>query len=274
MEKKILFLDLDGTLLNDAKEITDGNRRALEAALAQGHRVVVATGRPLISAMEQNKRLGLTWPGCYIIAYNGGAVYDVYNGEVIFRKTLPRASALKAIDLANRHGIHIQTYDDTHVLVEPHCDKEEIRQYCGVIGMEYRVVEDHHKTLTWDPPKALAISLRGQSAMEALQAEMRQTLGQELDCFFSSKFYMEIVPKDMNKGNAVRSLCKQLGIDIAQSIAIGDEANDISMIQAAGLGVCMANGIDALKAVAGYVTIRDNNHDGVAEVVEKFMLTE
>ncbi len=127
--------------------------------------------------------------------------------------------------------------------------------------------------LTWDPPKNLAISFHDRPSIEALQADLQKTLGQEMDCFFSSRYYLEMVPKDMNKGNAVRNLCAQLGIDIADAIAVGDEANDIAMIDAAGVGVSMANGIDALKSIADYVTTRDNNHDGIAEVVEKFMLT-
>ena len=84
--------------------------------------------------------------------------------------------------------------------------------------------------------------------------------------------YFEIVPKGLNKGNAVRNMCRMLGIDLADTIAAGDEENDLTMIEAAGVGVAMANGIPAAKALADYVTTRDNNHDGIAEVVEKFML--
>ena len=78
MKKRLLFLDLDGTLLNDAKQITAGNREALERTLQRGHGVIIATGRPLKSALEQSRRLGLDKPGCYTIAYNGAMVYDDY----------------------------------------------------------------------------------------------------------------------------------------------------------------------------------------------------
>ena len=77
MKQKILFLDLDGTLLNDRKEITAGNRRAIREALDRGHRIVITSGRPLKSSLARE--------GCYVIAYNGGAVYDCSRGETIHR---------------------------------------------------------------------------------------------------------------------------------------------------------------------------------------------
>ncbi len=272
MKRKILFLDLDGTLLNDAKEITDGNRKALEQALALGHRVVVATGRPLISALAQNKRLGLTASGCYVIAYNGGMVYDVHGEQVIYQHTLDRHTALAAIRLADKHHVHVQTYDNECVVVEPHCDDEAVRRYCRIIKIEHKVTDDLDAYLTYDPPKVLAISFEDRASIEGLERELNEQLGGRMNCFFSSHYYLEIVPSGMNKGNAIRRMCEQLGMDVADSIAVGDEANDLAMLSAAGVGVAMANGIDAVKAVADYVTTNDNNHDGIAEVVERFLL--
>ena len=93
MKKRLLFLDLDGTLLNDEKEITRGNREALERTLQRGHGVIITTGRPLKSALAQAKRLGLDQPGCYTIAYNGAMVYDWGKQDKIFSRalTIPRS---------------------------------------------------------------------------------------------------------------------------------------------------------------------------------------
>jgi hydroxymethylpyrimidine pyrophosphatase-like HAD family hydrolase len=74
----------------------------------------------------------------------------------------------------------------------------------------------------------------------------------------------------MNKGEAVRMLCQMMGVDIADAVSVGDAANDLTMIEAAGIGVAMANATDEVKAIADYITSRDNNHDGIAEVVERF----
>lgn len=270
MESKLLFLDLDGTLLNDAKEISEGNRVALDKALSQGHRVVICTGRPLCSAIDMSNRLGLTGDGCYVIAYNGGAVYDVYRGEMLFEQTVPAQAACAVGKRADEMNLHVQTYDNTHVLVNPRWEDELLAQYCKTIHIPYRLVPEYPEALSHDPPKVLVISV-DHGAGEILEKEINSQFA-ELECFFSNPRFLEIVPRGMNKGNAIRRMCAQIGIPVEHSIAVGDADNDLSMIQAAGLGVCMINGTDAMKAAADYITQNDNNHDGVAEVVEKFML--
>lgn len=270
MESKLLFLDLDGTLLNDQKEITSGNRQALDKALAMGHRVVICTGRPLCSAIAMSESLGLTGDGCYVIAYNGGAVYDVYRGEMLYEQTVPAQAACAVGRRADELNLHVQTYDNTHVLVSPRWEDDLLDQYCKIIHIPYRVVPEYPETLSHNPPKVLVIA-EDHAAGELLEKEINSQFA-DLECFFSNPRFLEIVPRGMNKGNAIRRMCAQLGIPVERSIAVGDADNDLSMIKAAGLGVCMINGVPAMKAAAGYITERDNNHDGVAEVVEKFML--
>ena len=96
----------------------------------------------------------------------------------------------------------------------------------------------------------------------------------EMDCFFSCEQFLEVVPKGMNKGEAVKMLCKLLDVEIENAVACGDAANDLAMLKAAGIGVAMINGSDEVKAVADYITTRDNNHDGVAEAADKFFYEE
>lgn len=271
MNRKVLFLDLDGTLLNDSKDITPGNREALAQALSRGHRVVITTGRPLSSGRIQSELLGLTSPGCYLIACNGGVIFDSFQKEILFRKPLPRDTALEILRICDAHGIHVQTYGEAGVLVEPRCEDKELQYYCTVNRIGYRVLDSFDRELKHDPSKVLCIHLTDHEALEALGQDIRARVGDRADCFFSSRHFLEIVPKGVNKGNAVGRMCQQLGVDIADAIAVGDAQNDLPMIQAAGLGVCMANGEAQVKAAADYITTRDNNHDGVAEVVEKFM---
>lgn len=273
MNKKILFLDLDGTLLNDAKQITPGNRAALDEALRRGHRVVIATGRPLSSALDQAKMLGLDGPGCYLIAFNGGIVYIPSEQRVIFGKTLPISTAIAAIRLGESFDIHMQTYDEWEVLVEPRWDDLYLKFYCDRIKIKYQVVENLDTFMTREPSKVLAIG-DSQQAMLPLKQALEAQFSDTLDCFFSDAHLMEIVPKGMNKGNAIRWTCETLGIPIADAIACGDEENDLTMIAAAGVGVAMANGVQKVKDLADYITTRDNNQDGIAEVVEKFLLAE
>lgn len=270
MQQKILFLDLDGTLLDDRKEITAGNRAALDRALAMGHRVVIATGRPTVSGLKQSHRLGLDTPGCYLIAFNGGQIYDFAAERLLCSYALPTAVALGLIELCRRKQLHVQSYDDRDVLVEKENDDEWVRFYCSRIEMSYRVVPSFEEALHADPPKVLVIAHR--ENLVPLYDQLREKYSAEVDFFYSTKELLEIVPKGVNKGAAVRRLCERLSIPLENSIAVGDEENDLSMVQTAGVGVAMANGIARLKQAANYVTTNDNNHDGIAEVVEKFML--
>ena len=89
MDRKILFLDLDGTLLNSSREVSPGNRAALEQALSLGHKVVINTGRPLHSAIIQNDRLGFHQDGCYVVSFNGGMIYDAYQEKLVYSHCLP-----------------------------------------------------------------------------------------------------------------------------------------------------------------------------------------
>ena len=270
MKKRMLFMDLDGTLLNDAKQITEGNRVALEQALERGHGVIITTGRPLKSAMDQAHMLGMDRPGCYLIAYNGAVIYDWTAEKQIFCRSLPYEAVYKVFDQALTQNEHIQTYDTWKVLVEQRGDDEAVRRYCKLIGMEFDVIEDVRKDLKEAPVKCLVINYEEKSGLDKIQAWIRGNMHEEVDCFFSCNQYLEVVPKGMSKGEAVKMLCQMMGVEITEAVAVGDAANDLSMIETAGIGVAMANATDEVKAVANYITTRDNNHDGIAEVVERF----
>ena len=269
MKKRLLFLDLDGTLLNDAKEITQGNREALERTLQRGHGVIITTGRPLKSALAQARRLGLDQPGCYTIAYNGAMVYDWGKQGNVFTRALDIPSVIRVFEKANEIGEHIQTYDSFDVLVEPRGDDEALRRYCKMVSMTHRVIGDVHTDLQEDPVKCLVINYEKKDGLLKMQDWIRANM-EGMDCFFSCEQFLEVVPKGMNKGEAVKMLCKLLDVEIEDAVACGDAANDLAMLKAAGIGVAMINGSDEVKAVADYITTRDNNHDGVAEAAGKF----
>ena len=109
MNKKVFFTDLDGTLLNDQKEITPGNQAAIDEALHRGHKVVITTGRPLASARIQAERLGLTKEGCYIVTYNGGQIYDPYHKKTIYGKPISHTLITPNYSEAHRRGMKIHT---------------------------------------------------------------------------------------------------------------------------------------------------------------------
>lgn len=268
---KALFLDLDGTLLNDRKEITPGNREAIFRALAAGHRIVITTGRPLLSAIDQAQRLGMTGPGCYLIAYNGGVLYDLGASQIIFQRTIPLPLVQGVFAEANKRKIHIQTYNDSHVLVEPRCYNDTVARYCQLIRMTYAVLPDV-RDLAQEPPKMLVIDFQHQEPLRSFQDWVLTQFGDQLDSFFSCDQYLEIVPRGLSKGTALLQLAEMLGIPHEQTVAVGDAANDLPMIQAAHLGIAMCNGTQEVRAAADAVTTRDNNHDGIAQVIDTYLL--
>jgi len=268
--RKIIFLDLDGTLLNDQKEFTDGNRKAIQKALEAGHSVVVATGRPLVSAVAQAENLGLTGKGCYVISFNGGEIYDTENKKSIYRKTVPLPYVRYIFDAAKEMGLHCQTYNDVEILTE--ADTPALQSYMKSIKVRGRIVPDIIEALDKEPVKMIVIDLNDHDKLLRFRDMTAEWCEGKLDRFFSSPQYLEHVAPGISKGAAVRILCEYLGIPLANTIAAGDAENDISMIEAAGIGVAMANAAPEVKAAADYVTKRTNNEEGVSEIIGRFLL--
>lgn len=272
IQQKIIFLDLDGTLLDDEKRFPDGNRAAIRKALASGHKVVISTGRPLVSAIAQAKKLDLVGKGCFIISFNGGEIYDTEKGESFYKKTIPFPYVRWVFDKAKELGLHCQTYDDQGILSE--ADNSALRSYMSLTRVGSRVVPDVIEALHGqEPVKLIVIDYADHEKLLKYRDDTASWCEGKLDRFFSNPCYLEHVSPGISKGNAVQLLCEHLGLPLENTIAVGDAENDISMIRAAALGVAMANAEPDVKAAADYITEHDNNHDGVAEVIEKFMLS-
>jgi len=283
MGKKLIFLDLDGTALTDDKKLPSGNRKAIDEAMAAGHKIVVTTGRPLASARKQALRHGLAGPGSYIVAYNGGLIYDAEHEKVIFQQTIDLETVRAVFAEAARRGVHIQAYRGDKVLVDPRNEDAELRSYCSLIEIDYEVIPDiaqltdepvklHSSTLALQPGGSDSEAVEPDAGLVALRDWINTEYPEKLDAFLSAPVYLEIVSHGMNKGIAVHKMAELLDCPIEDTIAIGDEANDIPMIREAGIGAAMCNGLAEAKDAADYVTEADNNHNGVAEVIRKFVL--
>lgn len=281
-ETKALFTDLDGTLLTAEKKVSERTREKLLSMIENGNALVLASGRPVDSILEvlgelnikeavmqmqaQNPAAG----GIYATAYNGAVLYDCIRDEVIESYSVPIWAAQKLFDLAKERGIHIQTYADDHVVSI--ADDAAIKYYTRVIHMPYVIGEDLEKELTHEPFKVLTIDLDDREKLERFRKDIENSaLGTELACAFSNDYYLEFFNKNAGKGNALIHMCRALNILEQNAVAVGDEENDISMIEAAGVGVAMANASPGLKKCADYITENDNNKDGIAEVIDKFM---
>ncbi len=271
MKTKVLFTDLDGTLLNSEKNINPGDLNEIDRLISAGHKFVISTGRPLQSAVKISKHYGWTGDGYYISSYNGGLIYDLGSHETIIRLPISKTYVRYILDEAYKFGLHSHTYDDVNVVSE--IDNDTLRTYCSVIKVEPVIVEDAISYLLDDPIKVIALSYRDPDRLPDFRHHMEGWCMGRVGTVFSSPVLLEFSNPEATKGNAVNLMCRHLGIPADNSIAVGDEENDISMIRAAGIGAAMCNGTDITKAAADYVTSNDNNHCGIAEVINSFILS-
>ena len=263
---KIFFTDMDDTLLNSEKQVTKENMDAISEALAAGHKIVFNTGRPLSGFLPILKELGLDREGCYAIAFNGGLIYDCAAKKTLYRRTIPLEYARVIFEKTQEAGLYCHTYSDTSLLCR-HAG-EETRVYTQAIHIP--VVEDPlPEHLAEEPCKMIVIDLHDRAKMDAYRAAMETWAKGKISMFYSSPHYLEHVPEHVSKGHAVKKLCELLQIPLANTVAAGDQENDISMIEAAA---AMKNATDAVKASADYITENDCNHSGVAEILRKFIL--
>lgn len=267
---KLLFTDLDATFLDDEKNVPSENQIAVKEMLEKGHKVIIATGRSLSSALLQADRLKLNTPGCYCIAYNGGQIYDFESRSLIYNRTVPVWCAKEAYRICLANGVHIQIYNDRCVLTPE--ENDAVKKYSSLVNVSYKVVPDIFESLDFESPKVLMCDYACTGILKKVQQEVDAVCQGETDTFFSCAEYLEMVRHGVSKGAAVRFLCEHLHVDLKDTLACGDAENDIPMLEAAGIGVCMSNGDPRVKEKADYITIKNNNEGGVAEVIRKFIL--
>lgn len=259
---KIFFFDLDGTLLNSEKRITEKTMEALKIFTDAGNHFCINTGRAIDSAKAVYDGLGLDFKGSFLCGSNGTEIYSVDDGKYVYRTGVELELVPKILDLAEEYGIHCHTYNDDHI-VSRH-DGECMNYYRRVIKTPLIVTDDVLKEIHRPPSKMIAIELHDHDKQERFREALQKMVGDKLTLLYSNPYYMEIFPSEAGKGSAVTRLAKILGIPVENTYAAGDEQNDISMIEAAGCGIAMANATDMVKQIADVVTTYDNNHDGLA----------
>ena len=256
----LLSFDMDGTLIDDTKQVMPKTRKALEAAIARGYSFTISTGRPFSSAGKLITSLGLDAYKPFVSCFNGGCVIDWNTKEVIIKKTLDHETALGIREIIRSYGRHFHTYTDTEVLTEK--ETEEVKYYGDYVKLSYRVVED---VLLEEPNpyKIIIMHLTDKSLLVPIQKEILEKYGDKVQCVFSGDKFLEVIPITSGKGAALLAMCELLGIPKENSYAFADEDNDISMLLAAAHGVALVNGSKGAKKAADYITFSDNNHDGL-----------
>jgi len=260
---KLIAIDLDDTLLTDNKEITPATREALAEAAARGVTVTIATGRMYASAVKIARGLGLNVP---IITYQGALIKNMGDGRVLYSRTLPPGAARRIYEYCRERSLHLQAYADDTLYVQE--DNARVRAYAELSDVPYTVEPDFDALLSRPQTKLLIID--EPDKLDAAAAELGADIGGETYITKSKPHFLEFTHPEATKGHALRFLASHTGCAMEQTIAIGDSWNDRDMVQEAGLGVAMGNAVEALKRVADYVTL-SNNEDGVKHVIERFI---
>jgi Cof subfamily protein (haloacid dehalogenase superfamily) len=263
---KMLVLDLDDTLLTDDHRISDLNKNMLIKAQQMGVKVVLASGRPTPAMLHYAEDLRLAEFGSFLISFNGARVTDMSTNQILFERCLTKEEIHSLHDFSLQHNVHIITYLDKDIVSET--QSEYIDVEIGLTGMPHRKVADFKEAVKTSAVKC--ILLEEPSYLKKVELQLKAERS-DLSVSISKPFFLEVVPKGIDKAASIDLLAKQLGIKQEEVIAVGNAGNDLSMVQYAGLGVWVDNVSPELRPLAD-VVVASNNNDGVAEVVQRFIL--
>ena len=242
MKYKLLVLDVDGTLLNNQKEISPRTLAALLKVQQMGVHIVLASGRPTNGVMPIAEKLELNHYGGYILSYNGGQIINVQTGELLFEKRIDPEWIPYFVQEANLNKMQIVGVDNFAEAVD-------------------------------FPPCKCMLASDDEEALIGLENHWKKRLDGVLDAFRSEPYFLEVVPQFIDKGNTLGVLMTKLSVSPEEVIAIGDGVCDVTMLQLAGVGIAMGNAEDSVKACVDKTTLT-NEEEGVAVAVERTILAE
>ncbi|MCR4397789.1 MAG: Cof-type HAD-IIB family hydrolase [Firmicutes bacterium] len=264
---KLIALDLDGTVLGPDMKPVECARQAIRRALSNGVRVVLATGRSFWSGAAHASDLGLA-PGP-LIAYNGALVREFPDGPDLRELPVPLDDARVVIELCRTNGIYLQIYQDDRCYASMDC--EWVTRHTRITGRVPSGIGDLASFLKKAPPKLCVMG--DARELELASRLVREALGDRLSVTRSLPFVVEFLHPQASKGKALEFVAAALGIRREEVMACGDSANDLDMIEWAGVGVAMGSAGEEVKAVADWVA-PGGCGEGVASAIERFVLNE
>lgn len=263
---RAIALDLDGTLTNHDKVVTPRTRQALLKAQEQGAIIILASGRPTYGIVPVAECLELEKRGGYILSYNGGNIVNAKTGEKLFSQFLPDAVIPILYKYAREHRYALLGYAGNEIITEMP-DDPYVKEESRINKMNIRKVDNLLDALEPHPTKLLMTG--DPTDMIKAEEKLVEILGEKMDIFRSAPFFLELVPKGIDKAQSLLRLLSKINLTPADLMAFGDGYNDLSMLKLAGVGVAMANAAPEVRANADYVTL-SNEEDGVAEALLHF----
>lgn len=271
MKYKLLVLDVDGTILNSERKITQRTVMTLRKVQSIGIKVALASGRPTYGLLPLAKAIDLGTYGGYIISYNGAQVISAQDGEILFARSIDPQMVPYLEKKAAKTGMTMAYYDGDEVvstdITNPHVVDE-----AQMNGMKLRQV-DQISMVVEDWPSEVMLFSDHEEELDSLENHMQRHLNGVMDTIHSNPYMLEVVGYQVGKSYAMSALMQLLGIGMEEVIAIGDGTADVNMIQMAGTGIAMANAVESVRRCADYTTL-SNDEDGAAVAIEKAIMAE
>jgi Cof subfamily protein (haloacid dehalogenase superfamily) len=263
---RLLACDLDGTILEHNRHISDRVRRAISLAKERGVQITLVTGRSFQSALPYARLINVHLP---LVCYQGGLIQHPDTGETLYRASLARELAQETIELSQARGWQLLLYTTDEIILSEYRYPEDV--YRLMLGPTVRQVEDLGAAVDGGPIKMTILA--AEDASPAIEHEMHERFVGRMEIIRSHSMFVEAIPAGVSKGRALAWLAEYLDIPQRSIMAIGDQDNDASMVAWAGLGIAMGNGSPSCKSAADWIapTIEE---DGSAEAIERFLLQE
>ncbi len=268
MAYKVLALDIDGTLTNSKKQITKRTKEAVAHAALKGVKIVIASGRPVQGIRAFADELELDKNDGYILSFNGGRLISCRTGEVIHDVKLPLEYLPEIYALSRKYNVNLMSYEGDDLITE-HPDDEFLAIEARINGLGIKKVDNFVEHINFPINKCLMLG--DGDYLAYVEKKVHAALGGRMDVYRSEPYFLEILPKGIDKAKALESFLNIIGCSRKELMACGDGFNDLTMIKYAGLGIAMANAREEVKACADYITA-GNDEDGVALAIENFIL--
>ena len=264
---ELITSDIDETLVDDTKNVPEINRKAIATAENQGIKVMLATGRGPYELNQIPDQAGVIRDDRYIICCNGAITLRAKDRVIVDSMPLEFEYAKNVFEYAYKNNLQffVYTLDRKYAInLDP---IEESNEYTN----ETRVEEIDGNNIDFLKDEILLKALIKNNDIDflhSLEVDIAKITDYSCEIAYSSDMYMEINAKNVNKATALKKVCGSYGIDMANTLVIGDNYNDVAMIEAAGIGVAVANAHLQVKEVADFVTTATNNEGAVAEAIE------
>lgn len=264
---KIIALDLDNTLLNKSKQITEYNKLMIQKAKELGVYVILASGRPINGIMPILQELNLTSNNDYVFSFNGGKIYNVGKNECIFDSLIDGRAVKETYKLSQDFGYFFHAFKSDGTLICPlynhYTDIEATinKVACKITNIDE--VCDNDKFI-----KAMIVDSKDH--IDYAFSHVANDLKEKYNVVRSSDIFLEFLNKNNDKGLALKWIADYLNVTISDTMAIGDASNDLGMIKMAGVGVAMENASDIVKNEADYITLSCEN-SGVGYAINHFL---